>query len=366
MSLSSKKWFQAMIAIILLLIISLLIRENIFLFQPLIVLLQTIFLPFVVAGILFYLCRPFIFWLVKKKVPKWLAILSAYLTVTLVFYGVYRLIGPIISDQLDLFINNIPNMVSSVVDGIRYIQENRDTFPEFIQQAIIDGSKQLETQIKNNTGNIAEGIFSIFGFIGGFINTIFYLVLVPFILFYMLKDSDHFAPRVASFFKKDLQQDVLQILKETDRTISTYIQGQLIVSLCVGVLLYIGYLIIGLDYSLVLALFAMLMNVIPFLGPFLAVVPALFVALFQDPIMLVYVAIITVIAQQVEGNVISPQVMGKSLNIHPLTIIVLILTAGNLMGLLGIIFVIPLYSIVKVLVTHVLKIYRLNKQDLSS
>ncbi|MGG7618220.1 AI-2E family transporter [Bacillus coreaensis] len=366
MSLTNKRWFQAMIAIIFILIISLLVRENAFLFQPLIVLLQTIFLPFVVAGILFYLCRPLILWLVKKKVPKWMAILSAYLAITLVLYGFIRLIGPIISDQLDLFINNIPNMVSTVVDGIKYIQENRDTFPEFIQQGIIDGSNQLEAQIKNNTGNIANGIFSIFGFIGGFINTIFYLVLVPFILFYMLKDSNNFAPRVASFFKKDLQQDVLQILKETDRTISTYIQGQLIVSLCVGILLYIGYLIIDLEYSLVLALFAMLMNVIPFLGPFLAVIPALFVALFQDPIMLVYVAIITVIAQQVEGNVISPQVMGKSLNIHPLTIIVLILTAGNLMGLLGIIFVIPVYSIVKVLVTHVIKIYRLNKKDLAS
>lgn len=362
MLLTEKKWFRTLLAIILILITVYLVRLNAVVLTPIVVLLQTIFLPFVLAGILYYLCRPLVRLLEQKRVPRWIAILSAYVVITLFIFALIRLVGPIISDQLQRFVDNLPAMVSTVTDWIKYIQENRTTFPDFIQEALLNASEELEARIQNNVGNIANGILGVFGFIGGVFNTIFYLVLVPFILFYMLKDSHRFAPSVVAYFKKSKQENVREILKDMDKTISSYIQGQMLVSFIVGALLYIGYLIIGLNYSLVLALFAMLMNVIPFLGPFLAVVPALLVALFQDPMMVVYVAIITVIAQQIEGNVVSPQVMGKTLNIHPLTIIVLILTAGKLVGIVGVIFVIPAYSIAKLLITHIVKIYKINQE----
>ncbi len=349
-----------MIAIILFLLIVFLLNKNQFILTPIVVLIKTIFLPFVVAGILFYLCRPLVVWLEKKKAPRWIAILAAYFAIILFVYGVVKLVGPVINDQLERFVDNLPAMVSTVADWIKYVQENRSTFPDFVQEALLNASADVESRIESNVGNIANGILGVFGLIGGFINTIFYLVLVPFILFYMLKDSHRFAPSVAVLFPQSKKEHVKNILKEMDKTISTYIQGQMLVSVIVGALLFIGYLIIGLNYSLVLAMFGMFTNVIPFLGPYIAVIPAFLVALFQDPIMALYVAIIMLVAQQIEGNIISPNIMGKTLNIHPLTIIVLILTAGNLMGIIGVIFVIPAYSIVKVLVVNIVKILKLN------
>ena len=358
MSLIDKKWFKVMIGIIMFLIIVLLLNINQFILTPIVVLIKTIFLPFVLAGILFYLCRPLVAWLEMKKTPKWLAILAAYLAITLFIFGVIKLIGPVINDQLGRFVDNLPEMVSSVIDLFKYIQANQSSFPDFIQEALLTASLKLESQLQSNIGNIANGILGVFGLIGGFINTIFYLVLVPFILFYMLKDNHRFAPSVAILFPESKREHVKKILKEMDKTISTYIQGQMLVSLIVGVLLYIGYLIIGLNYSLVLAMFGMFTNVIPFLGPYIAVIPAFLVALFQEPIMALYVAIIMLIAQQIEGNIISPNIMGKTLNIHPLTIIVLILTAGNLVGIIGVIFVIPAYSIAKVLIVNIVRIIK--------
>ncbi|WP_057776127.1 AI-2E family transporter [Cytobacillus dafuensis] len=359
-----KRWFKSMVAIILFLIIVFLLNTNKFILNPIFVFLKTIFLPFVVAGILFYLCRPLVAWLEKKKTPRWLAILAAYLAIILFIIGFIKLVGPVINDQLKHFVNNLPVMVSTVTDWFMYIQENRSTFPDFVQDALITASEKLETKIAANAGNIANGIangiLSAFGFIGGFINTIFYLVLVPFILFYMLKDSHRFAPSVAALFPKSKNEHVKNIIHEMDKTISTYIQGQMLVSVIVGTLLYIGYLIIDLPYSLVLAIFGMFTNVIPFLGPFIAVIPAFLVALFTDPIMAVYVGIIMLIAQQIEGNIISPHIMGKTLNIHPLTIIVLVLTAGNIMGIIGVIFVIPAYSMAKVLVIYIVKMFRVE------
>lgn len=358
MSMLEKRWFKSMIAIILFLIIVFLLNKNQFILTPIVVLLKTIFLPFVVAGILFYLCRPLVNWLEKKKVPRWIAILVAYVAIILIIYGIIRLVGPVINDQLERFVDNLPAMVSTVMDGVKYVQENRSTFPDFVQEAFLKASTELETRLESNAGNIANGILGVFGWIGGFINTIFYLVLVPFILFYMLKDSHRFAPSVAVLFPQSKRDHVKNILKEMDKTISTYIQGQMLVSIIVGVLLYVGYLIIGLNYSLVLAMFGMFTNVIPFLGPYIAVVPAFLVALFQDPVMALYVAIIMLVAQQIEGNIVSPNIMGKTLKIHPLTIIVLILSAGNFMGIIGIIFVIPAYSIAKVLVVNIVKIFK--------
>jgi predicted PurR-regulated permease PerM len=358
MSLLEKRWFKIMIAIILFLLIVYLVRVNQFILTPIVVLLKTIFLPFVIAGILFYLCRPLVTWLESKNTPRWLAIIAAYIAIILFIYGVIKLVAPILNDQLENFIDNLPAMVATVTDWVQYVQENKSTFPDFVQEAILNASEELESTIESNVGNIANGILGIFGLIGGFITTIFNLVLVPFILFYMLKDSDRFAPSVAIFAPQSKKDHVKNILKDVDKTIATYIQGQILVSVIVGLLLLVGYLIIGLNYSLVLAMFGMFTNIIPFLGPYIAVIPAFLVALFQDPSKVLFVAIIMLVAQQIEGNVISPNIMGKTLNIHPLTIIVLILTAGSLMGVIGIIFVIPAYSITKVLVVNIVKIFK--------
>ncbi|MDF1509303.1 AI-2E family transporter [Robertmurraya sp. DFI.2.37] len=358
MALTEKRWFRIMIAIILFLLIVFLVNVNNFLLEPIMVLLKTIFLPFVLAGILYYLCRPLVTYLVKQKCPKWVAIIAAYFAIILFIYGIIKLIAPPINDQLERFVANLPAMISTVMDWVEYVQENRSTFPSFIQDSFLAASQDIETRLQDNVGNIANGILGVFGVIGGFINILFGLVLVPFILFYMLKDGQRFSTSVTVFFPRAKKENVLAILKDMDKTIATYIQGQMLVCLILGILLFIGYSIIGLNYSLVLAVFGMFTNVIPFLGPFIAVIPALLVALFQEPILVVYVAIVTLIAQQLEGNVISPNVMGKTLNIHPLTIIVLVLTAGSLVGIVGVIFAIPLYSIVKVIVINIVKIYR--------
>ncbi|KUP05162.1 hypothetical protein Q73_12340 [Bacillus coahuilensis m2-6] len=358
LSLLDRNWFKALVALILLLIAIFLLHQVSFIFTPIVVLLKTIFLPFILAGILFYLCRPLVRFLEKQKVPKGIAIIVAYIAIILAFYGIFKLIGPVVNDQIDRFVKNFPKMQEAVEESVTYVQDNWEYLPESVRDMVsfdkaAERAQSFFTGFASDFVSILTNIFS----------TVFVLVLVPFILFYMLKDGNRLGNFIALFFPAHKREDVKGVLGAMDKTISSYIQGQVLVSVCVGTLLLIGYLIIGLDYSLVLALFGMLTNVIPFIGPFIAVVPALLVALFQDPIMVVYVAIIMIIAQQIEGNIISPQVMGKTLDIHPLTIIVLILFAGNLVGFLGIIFVIPTYAVVKTVIIHLYKLTQVTRDD---
>src|SRR5699024_1104412 len=136
-------------------------------------------------------------------------------------------------------------------------------------------------------------------------------------------------------------------------TLRAFIQGQMLVSFILCIILYIGYAIIGLDYALLLAIFALFMNLIPFIGPWVAFLPAALLALIQDPIMFVWVSLITLIAQQIESNLVTPNVMGQTLKLHPLTVITVVLAAGNIAGFIGMLIAIPTYAVIKTVIQNI-------------
>jgi predicted PurR-regulated permease PerM len=153
-----------------------------------------------------------------------------------------------------------------------------------------------------------------------------------------------------------------KILSDMDSKLSSYIQGQILVSLCVGVLMFAGFLIIGIDYALILALVAMFTNVIPFVGPWIGTVPALIVALIDSPVMVGKVLIVIIVVQQFESNFISPQIMGKKMAIHPLTIILLLIVAGRFAGIIGMLLAVPTYAVCKVVVSHTYRLFKLRNR----
>nr|WP_238941957.1 AI-2E family transporter [Bacillus sp. REN10] len=330
--------------IILLLIIRL-CREVQDIFYPLLIVVQTVFLPILLASVLFYLTRPIVKWLEGKKMPKWSAILAVYILLFGLFWLLSTIIGPLVNEQMTKLIKNTPKMFHATEEGIGYIMNQRDRLPESAMQGIEDALDKAQTIAMSFGTWLIE-------FIQSLLQATFSIILVPFFLFYMLKDREKFAPFITQFFSGNRKEWVQKTLSDLDNTLKSYIQGQLFVSFLVGVMLFIGYLIIKLDYALILSLFGMATNVIPFLGPYIAVAPALLVAWTQDPQMVIYVAIIMLVAQQIESNLISPNVMGKALAIHPLTVITVILTAGNLAGIWGVILGVPAYAVIKTIVVN--------------
>jgi predicted PurR-regulated permease PerM len=174
----------------------------------------------------------------------------------------------------------------------------------------------------------------------------------------LLKDRKKLTPFVLSFVPTSLRQRSFGVMLEMNHQISSYIRGQIVVSFCIGVLLYIGYLIIGLDYSLVLAVIAACTSIVPYLGPAIAITPALIVAMMTSPVMLLKMIVIWTIVQLIEGKFISPQIMGKTMHVHPITIIFVIIAAGNLFGIIGIILAVPGYAIIKVITTHIFRWFK--------
>src|SRR5690606_14482994 len=167
------------------------------------------------------------------------------------------------------------------------------------------------------------------------------------------KDHEKFAPNIYNIFTGERRTWVKETLADIDSALRNYVQGQVLVSYILALMVFIGYLIIGLEYSLLLALFAFFMNMIPFVGPWISLAPAVIVAIVQDPILVIWVCVITLVAQQLESNLITPNIMGKTLDIHPLTVITIVLAAGNIGGFIAIIIGIPTYAVIKVIVKNV-------------
>ncbi|WP_101842304.1 AI-2E family transporter [Halobacillus sp. Marseille-P3879] len=340
-----KRWFQVLISGILISLLIFLLHEIQFFFEPFLTYAGAIAFPLIGGAILFYISRPVMHFLEYYKIPRILAIIIVFLLFILLGFIIVQFIAPIAQQQFTRLVDNIPRMSDMIAETITYWQQNQDIIPDQFNDSLNSVVETLQNSLDAAPGIIIDVISQFVGFV-------FALVLIPFFLFFMLKDGDKLVPFLTQFMNNKVASSFKRLTKSLDHTLNSFIIGQLTVSVFVGLILLVGYLIIGLNYSLTLALFAMLMNVIPFVGPFLAVVPAILVALFQEPIMAVYVAIIMIVAQQLEGNLVSPNVMGKALNIHPLTIITVILAAGSLAGFLGLLFAIPAYAVIKTIISH--------------
>ncbi|MFY3792055.1 AI-2E family transporter [Ureibacillus sp. MALMAid1270] len=331
-----------------------------FIFYPLQVLFNVVILPGVLAIIAYYLLKPFVNILVNWKVPRVLAIFILYLIVigliTLLIVAVY----PFLRDQFKNLINEFPIYFVSVTDTVVTFLNNSG-FNDLFKEYNFDYNKVI-TDITNNIASTVQGTFSnvaktvatgITGFVSTLTSIVLSLVTVPFILFYLLYEGEKLPKFILSILPPRARDEAKQVMKEVDKQVSSYIQGQILVSICIGVMMTIGFLIIGLPYAFVLGFLAMITSVVPYLGPAIAITPAIIIAIVNSPFMLIGLVIVWTIVQLIEGKLITPNIMGKSLSIHPITIIFVLLTMGSLFGVAGVILGIPGYAILKVIVTHI-------------
>ena len=331
-----------------------------FLFQPIGIFITTLFFPILIAGFLFFLFNPVVSFLAKRKIPKGLAILLIYV----VFLGLIGLLvgtlGPSLSRQVADLIRDTPTYIT---EARKFFEGMSQTvwFKWTMQQNYVSLDKiitTLQAYLTSLPARITDSLSSVFSVVT---NITLVIVTVPFILFYMLKDGHKFSGSILKFVPTQYRKPGAIVLKDTVETLATYIQGQLIVCLSVGVGTFIGFLIIDLPYAILFGLICAITNIIPYVGPFLGGTPAVLVAFFHSPTQALLVVIIILIVQQLDGNLISPLVIGKKLNTHPLTIIILLLVAGNIAGILGMILAVPTYSVVKTVVLNIVKFVKLRK-----
>jgi predicted PurR-regulated permease PerM len=323
-----------------------------YVFKPLKTISDVLLVPMIISIFIYYALRPLVRWFDKKKINKSLVIILTivvFLAALITFIGFG---GVAVKDQFT-------GSFSYDMDAVRnYISTIDSKLGGVISQFEFT-QKILET-LRGAILTIGESVIGIFSQIGN-IGT--QALLVFFIVFYMLKEDRKFG----EWFIKIAPIKYREALKETfskiDNALSIYISGQLMVAMIIGILMYIGYLIIGMPNALLMAFFSMITSIIPFIGPFLGVIPALLIALTISFGMIIKIAAVAVIVQQVEGNLITPNIMGNKLNIHPLAVILIVILSVNLFGILGAFVGIPMFVVISILIKSIYKFYTMRKFD---
>ncbi len=189
------------------------------------------------------------------------------------------------------------------------------------------------------------------------------IIIVPFAVFYLLKDDKRMASALLRLVPEKNRQNVRSVVEIVDTKLAKYIVCQLTVALVIGVLMFLGYTILGFKSSLFLGFFTLITSIIPFLGAIISVIPGVLIGLTMSPGYGIAVVVMAIIMQQLEGNIITPKIVGDKLKLHPLGVIVIITVCTALFGVLGAFTGVPLYLIISTIIEESVKNRRNRKKE---
>ncbi len=358
------KWYRALFWALTIFLVIWVGTQISFVFEPVKVILALVTVPLILAGLFFYFLVGIVDYLEKRSGKRGVSVAITLTSLLLIITIVFSVLGPLLVEQVTSLVNALPSIakelqvqIFAVRDSLmeneflsRFVNENDDMFTEF--------TNNVTAYLGDIFGNVASSVGRLVGFITSAVITI---VVIPFMLIYMLLDGKRLPDSIVKWLPKSYESETRKILNDMHTTVKNYVHAQLLVAFFVGITSLIGLWIVGVDYAILLALFMMVTNIIPYVGPFLGAAPAVVVAFIQEPIMAVWVIIVIIIVQQIESNVISPLIQGKSLKVHPLTIIIVLLVAGNLAGIIGMLIAVPTYAVAKVVVQNIVRIYKLRE-----
>lgn len=352
----NNKFTIAMLDILLALLVVYVFTKIAWVFKPVGAFLGIVAPPFVFAGIMYYLFVPLINWLEKHGVKRVLAIALLFIVLLgLLGFAIFSLI-PALQTQFTSILKSWPTLWQ---DFTTWLTDLNDKQHLISQKDLNEIGAEIMTAISGKKGALVAGtvaqLQNVVGVVG---NVVITVSTAPIILFFMLKDGSRFPRLVVDLFPVKLRSGIHQMLHEMNDKVGSYVQGQITVAIAVGIMFMIGYSVIGLKYALVLGIIATPLNLIPYFGSALAMVPSLITGAMTSPRMFIAVIIVFFIEWLIETQVLSPLVMGSKLELHPITIVVVLLTAGNLFGLVGVILGIPGFAVIKIVVTRFFKWYQ--------
>ncbi|QOR65636.1 AI-2E family transporter [Cytobacillus suaedae] len=339
------KWLL-ILGIILLLFLSVFVFLKLApIWLPVVHVLKIIVIPFIISGFITYLLHPLVEKIHHRGVPRAIAILFIY-----IFFfgglgfGIYRGI-PLIITQLRELIENFPTVLDTYRVWLGDIHNKASYLPEGLHSRIEEGLLSLEEGLDYVLNRIIESIKTI-------LSSILLLAIIPFIVFYMLKDFDEIKKAIWYVTPRKFRKSGQLFIKDVDESLGNYIRGQLIVCLAIGIIASIALWLFGMKYPLLLGIIIGLTNVIPYFGPLIGAIPAGLIAATISIEMVIIVVSIIFVLQFIEGNLLSPLIVGKSLHMHPLMIMAALLIGGEVGGVIGLIIAVPLLAIFKVIIIH--------------
>ena len=317
--------------------------------------ITSIYLPIVLAIILSFILNPLVGLLQRIKIRPLKNGLSRAPAILVTFFLAFSMLGLTITfillpfvEEFNLLISNLPNYIEKIKNIS--IMLGSTAHSQYIPENIRGVFDQALSEATAFSVNLAKRMLNA---ILAFASQIVELVVVPVLTYYLLKDWEVLRDDFISLVSEPYRPQIRQIIREMAAVVSGYIRGQVVVSVIIGLMVFSGTYIFGIDYPLVLGLLATLTETIPIIGPIVGAAPAVLLAYIISPALAIKVMLFYVFVQQLENHIIVPKVMGHSIDLHPIAIIISLLIGGHLFGLAGMILAVPTAALLKVLIKHI-------------
>jgi len=296
------------------------------------------FLAIVVSASL----SPIVTWLQRRKVPRASAVVLVYLSLLAVIGLLIALIVPPFISQIGEFVDNLPNYVDKVSQMLWYFDTHYFSFDR-------------AAFAKNIEGGFTDSFSGIFSTTLGLFSRFISFIVFFFLSLYMSLEENGVEKFLVSVTPSQYKDYVRTIATRTQRKISHWLLGQFVLMLTVFAMYFIGLSVLGVPYALLLAILGGAFEIIPYVGPIIAAIPAILMAILVSPILGLSTLIFYTVAHQVESHAITPQVMKRAVGVNPVAIILSILIGAKLGGLLGIILAVPAAAVIGIFVEDFLE-----------
>ncbi len=292
-------------------------------------LIRDLLLILFVAVILMSALSPSVSFFAKLKVPKAIGIAIAYIIIIAAASGLLAIVLPPLLEETSRLFSTLPPLLD-----------------QLLSNAAIDRSL-LQSQLSTLSKNVFSITLSIFD---NLLTIIFLLVFT----FYLTLERENLESRLASLFI-GRQERVKRLIVQIEEKLGGWLRGQLFLSLIIGILSYIGLIILGIPYALPLAVVAGVLEVVPVIGPIISAIPSILIALTISPILSLGVAAMYFIIQQLENHLIVPQVMKKAVGLNPLVVILAIAVGSRLLGIGGALLAVPIVVVLQIIVSEIIE-----------
>ena len=309
---------------------------------------------FIVAAVIALILNPAVAFVQRRRLPRGLAVLAVYLAFFLALSGLGVLLANPISNQVASFSRNVPHLVKQANKTLAHLQRTLNSDGVHVQFI-----KQGETAMQTLGDKFVKASSSIVSFGGGLLTEAvsagFDVLLVFVLSVYMLLYGQRIGRLIRRYMPDGDGTPADDYPTLVQSALARYVGGQLLFSLIMGATAGIGLYLVGVlgifpdgrKYAVVFAVFYGLMELVPYIGPILGALPAVLLALFTDPISALWVALLFLALQQLEGHIVAPQIFGHTLRINPLLVIFALLLGLQLYGVVGALIALPILSILR-------------------
>lgn len=305
----------------------------------------------IISMIVAYLINPLAVKFEELGLKRSYAVLLVYLIIILFFAIIVVFLWPMLVEQLKNLVQSIPQIIIYVNELSAKISDKFIDYPsvnEYIYNAtkgILKSLEKAQNGIISELGNIGDKVSSL-------ASGLLRIVLIPVFTFYFTMYKEKYIILIKKHLPPHKYKGTIALFKDIDRVNSQFVRGRLIMALSVGVITTIFLLIMGIEYALIIGIITCIADIIPYIGPALGFIPAVVIALVENPFKAIIVAGGFVLIQWVENNILAPKILGTTIGLNPLLILISLIIGAGMFGVAGMVFAVPIVATLKIVIIH--------------